>query len=838
MWRARPARCPPAAPSPRHRNCGAHRGPSTATAAQHRALVAHPPATAMMAGARRVVTRAKDEPAATVAAGNPSLSGLLSFNVWFDQHEKERRAASLFALIEASRPAIVALQEVTPRFLTLLLKEDWAQQRYAFSTREPRSASDTGGVSPYGCMLLVDKTLQPTFRAIELPSEMGRALVLAHVVLPSGVEITAATVHLESLSSQPLRERQLRKIARALQGTPAVLCGDFNFDARRNWSADYACAEDGVGLPDLPGSPALDNDCLAAILPGWVDLWAAHHPTEHGFTFDSETCSNAERSAPRRGDTAYEQMRYDRVMVGPGLLSAAANGSIELAGAEPDASIGCHISDHFGLMADLDLDNAQMIAAPQAAPAAVPVPPPVPAAPVPVPTQQQQAGGGLGDIADGLARGRLRPTETVFTAKDGTKRTVVGLGTAGDAAPVIGVERGERPEYLQSESEKGLDATPSQRFDVDDPKAMEHLEQLGYVVIANATAAAEVVEQTDRLWTFLEGLSKRGGRSRISRDNPLSWEAGWPGSQSNGIISGHGFNHSDFMWAARTNPVVLKAFSRVWGVGEEDELISSFDGGNVFRPTNPAQGGCAEWATQGGWWHVDQSTLCAGHTGRCSIQGLVAYTDADETTGGLCVVPGSHLQHEELCARAADPAAGDFVTVPASDPVLATPGRLVTARAGDLILWDSRTVHCNTPATRAPAASVPLDSSPAAQLKRIASYVCLVPRSFATEATIARRQDAYRSNTGSTHWPQHLALGPSGDAFGLPSQVLEDAPSVVRSLVGEFAQLDPEPSAEAMAAMAEANAAEAAGDLGEAQRWIKEAERLGHTLLAKHGGWR
>jgi hypothetical protein len=57
-------------------------------------------------------------------------------------------------------------------------------------------------------------------------------------------------------------------------------------------------------------------------------------------------------------------------------------------------------------------------------------------------------------------------------------------------------------------------------------------------------------------------------------------------------------------------------------------------------------------------------------------------------------------------------------------------------------------------------------------------------------------------------------------------------------LVGEFAQLDPEPSAEAMAAMAEANAAEAAGDLGEAQRWIKEAERLGHTLLAKHGGWR
>jgi hypothetical protein len=49
---------------------------------------------------------------------------------------------------------------------------------------------------------------------------------------------------------------------------------------------------------------------------------------------------------------------------------------------------------------------------------------------------------------------------------------------------------------------------------------------------------------------------------------------------------------------------------------------------------------------------------------------------------------------------------------------------------------------------------------------------------------------------------------------------------------------EPEPSAEAMEAMSKANAAEEAGDLGEAQKWVKEAERLGHSLLAKHGGWR
>ena len=44
---------------------------------------------------------------------------------------------------------------------------------------------------------------------------------------------------------------------------------------------------------------------------------------------------------------------------------------------------------------------------------------------------------------------------------------------------------------------------------------------------------------------------------------------------------------------------------------------------------------------------------------------------------------------------------GDFVPVPLDDPVLAGGARLVCAQPGDLVLWDSRTVHCNTPALSA-----------------------------------------------------------------------------------------------------------------------------------------
>ena len=43
---------------------------------------------------------------------------------------------------------------------------------------------------------------------------------------------------------------------------------------------------------------------------------------------------------------------------------------------------------------------------------------------------------------------------------------------------------------------------------------------------------------------------------------------------------------------------------------------------------------------------------------------------------------------------------------------------------------------------------------------------------------------------------------------------------------------------EAMAAMARCNALEAEGDLGGAQAALREAKRLGHSLLKEHGGWK
>ena len=77
---------------------------------------------------------------------------------------------------------------------------------------------------------------------------------------------------------------------------------------------------------DVPPE-TLDNACLAACLPGFVDVWPALRPAEPGYTFDSA----ANEMLPR-----YEQMRYDRLMA---RLPSAARGwrpaAVELVGAAP-----------------------------------------------------------------------------------------------------------------------------------------------------------------------------------------------------------------------------------------------------------------------------------------------------------------------------------------------------------------------------------------------------------------------------------------------------------------------------------------------------------------------
>jgi len=308
-------------------------------------------------------------------------------------------------------------------------------------------------------------------------------------------------------------------------------------------------------------------------------------------------------------------------------------------------------------------------------------------------------------------------------------------------------------------SEPPLETETSPRFPVTaTEKWLSYLEENGYVVLAGVADPEAVSKAKSLMWDFLESVPE----TKVKRRDPSTWgkESGWLPSQGNGLLGGQGYEHSAFSWHTRLLPEVKQAFEAIWDC---KDLLVSFDGGNVFRPwaTKP------EWRTEGGWWHVDQNAFLPGKDGRVCVQGLVTFTDATPATGGLCIIPGSHREHKELCQRAySERLSCDFVPVQPGDPALQPGRRLVCAKAGDLLLWDSRCVHCNTPGkietesedgSAGDIGSRDVDSTTGASVEedllRVVGYICMTPASWAPDGVLANRKDAFINNIGTNHWP-------------------------------------------------------------------------------------
>jgi len=312
----------------------------------------------------------------------------------------------------------------------------------------------------------------------------------------------------------------------------------------------------------------------------------------------------------------------------------------------------------------------------------------------------------------------------------------------------------------QEEELKMLDTTPSPRFAVDDAGWLEHLDKEGYAVVAAVADQADLSRAEDLLWEFLE---KTTSWRRCANETWTDEGIGGIGSVQNGLVNGAGMGQSAFLWHLRTLHNVRRVFECIWNTSD---LIVSFDGANVFRPWNHGFR-----KTVGGWWHVDQGRA---KQGRHAVQGFVSLTPANSRTGGLTVVPRSHLRFAEIVEDQQNPNI-DYCTVQSYCPVFQDVSRrLVCCEPGDLVLWDSRTVHANAPAPETP-------SAPADKLLRAVGYICMTPKSFAPDDVLIGRRSAYEHRFSTSHWPHKLDLGSGSDE---PPQSLNDAPPAVIALVG------------------------------------------------------
>eukprot|EP00298_Acanthocystis_sp_HF-20_P015099 c21026_g1_i2.p1 GENE.c21026_g1_i2~~c21026_g1_i2.p1 ORF type:complete len:340 (-),score=155.69 c21026_g1_i2:115-1134(-) len=332
--------------------------------------------------------------------------------------------------------------------------------------------------------------------------------------------------------------------------------------------------------------------------------------------------------------------------------------------------------------------------------------------------------------------------------------------------------------YMNTEEDKGprVIVTEVPRFDADDVEGYTtYLEQNGYVVISQVADQPKIDHCKDLFWKFIAET-----KLEAKRGQPQTWSSGkFPASPHNGIIAGFGIGQSEFCWEIRSLPKVKKVFSEIWKC---NDLIVSFDGANAFRPwrDNPS------WRTYGGWYHVDQNGI--KRKGLQTVQGLVTLYDATCNTGGLIVIPKSHLQFEEICARhGCTPTSRDFVLIKEDDEILKelTP-IFPLAKAGDLILWDSRCIHCNSPGIE-PKKTVGILPEmlsrfflPAENdIIRLVSYVCMVPRSKANEEVLEKRKTAFEKRITTTHWPQEFGISGIGNPIADQFQLTEEQKALI-----------------------------------------------------------
>lgn len=362
-------------------------------------------------------------------------------------------------------------------------------------------------------------------------------------------------------------------------------------------------------------------------------------------------------------------------------------------------------------------------------------------------------------VAGSAWLGRKQPRDTLMQLAEGISGPPPPEIASRAARIAERVKRARVP-LSQEEELRLLDTTPAPRFKSDDPAWMLHLDQEGYAVIASIAQKEELARAEDLLWEFLE---KHAGWERSSNETWTDEGMEKIGCVHRGLVNGAGMGHSDFMWYLRTLPKVREVFEYIWGT---DNLIVSFDGANLFRPWHHGFK-----KTMGGWWHVDQGKA---KQGRHAVQGFVSLFQADGRSGGLTVVPRSHLRFSEVVEDQQNPHK-DYCTVQNYSAVLQElPRRLVCCQPGDLVLWDSRTVHANAPASEQPIA-------PADKLLRAVGYICMTPARFASGDVRKHRRTAYEYRVSTSHWPHQFDVGFAGDE---PPRSLRDASPEVIALVG------------------------------------------------------
>ncbi|WRT66716.1 uncharacterized protein IL334_003679 [Kwoniella shivajii] len=285
------------------------------------------------------------------------------------------------------------------------------------------------------------------------------------------------------------------------------------------------------------------------------------------------------------------------------------------------------------------------------------------------------------------------------------------------------------------------------------------LKTRGWTVVKNAIPSNKAREYEDRAYKWLESFGKG-----FNKDDRETWKVdNLPFFNKGGLFNRHGAAHEQFAWDIRSEPGIIDTFAKIWGT---DELLVSYDGVNVSLPfKNEDLGNRGE-----PWPHVDQSP---NRRGKECIQGIANLAPNGPNDGGLMVLDGSFPlynqyfdEHEHLKPSDGWNWMDSFAYPEETLKWFEEKGCKwikIEASPGDLILWDSRTVHYGDAAR--------------GDQPRVATYVCYKPAQGIKPEKLEERKTALADYSGTSHDPINFRLtgtnanGPmSEDEVQLPKQ--------------------------------------------------------------------
>ncbi|PYI10267.1 hypothetical protein BO78DRAFT_458697 [Aspergillus sclerotiicarbonarius CBS 121057] len=216
-----------------------------------------------------------------------------------------------------------------------------------------------------------------------------------------------------------------------------------------------------------------------------------------------------------------------------------------------------------------------------------------------------------------------------------------------------------------------------------------------------------------------------------------------PVMMKGGMVLNYCAAHEKWAWEARCEQGVIEPFAKLWGT---NELLVSFDAVNITLPGRTD----LKWKP---WPHVDQSPT---RKGLACAQGIINLSQAGPLDGGLQLLQGSSELFERFFKehppkpKAADaPGQFDWFGFTLDDVKWFEDHGCtlikINAEPGDLIIWDSRTVH--------------YASLPQSETIRTIIYATYTPAKLATPEDLAKKVALFHQYEGTTHWPHCNIFG-------------------------------------------------------------------------------